>query len=169
MRAMAEAPVRTPRAEDFPRWYQDLINKGESADGGPVRGTMVIRPYGYGLWERTRLYFPQSHLTRRAEHVEGFAPEPAGVTHGGGKEREEPVVVWPPTGTINDEYFSKCVQSQRDLPLLTNQWANVLCWEMRSRLYLRTSESRRQEGPARRARGDRMWPGRSGRLSSGSG
>lgn len=161
---MAKAPVLTPQADDFPRWYQDLINKAELADNGPVRGTMVIRPYGYSLWERMQqemdarikeagaqnayfpLFIPQSYLTREVEHVEGFAPELAVVTHGGGKELEEPVVVRPTSETIINEYFSKWVQSYRDLPLLINQWANVVRWEMRSRLFLRTSEFLWQEG-----------------------
>ncbi|MEE1931145.1 proline--tRNA ligase [Streptomyces sp. TRM 70351] len=161
---MAKAPVLTPQADDFPRWYQDLITKAELADNGPVRGTMVIRPYGYGLWERMQqemdariksagaqnayfpLFIPQSYLTREAEHVEGFAPELAVVTHGGGKELEEPVVVRPTSETIINEYFSKWVQSYRDLPLLINQWANVVRWEMRPRIFLRTSEFLWQEG-----------------------
>ncbi|MER5357080.1 proline--tRNA ligase [Streptomyces sp. NPDC002785] len=161
---MAKAPVLTPQAEDFPRWYQDLINKAELADNGPVRGTMVIRPYGYGLWERMQqemdarikqagarnayfpLFIPQSYLTREAEHVEGFAPELAIVTHAGGKELEEPVVVRPTSETIINEYFSKWVQSYRDLPLLINQWANVVRWEMRPRVFLRTTEFLWQEG-----------------------
>ncbi|MHA5052806.1 proline--tRNA ligase [Streptomyces sp. SD15] len=161
---MAKAPVLTPRADDFPRWYQDLINKAELADNGPVRGTMVIRPYGYGLWERMQqemdarikeagaqnayfpLFIPQSYLTREAEHVEGFAPELAVVTHGGGKELEEPVVVRPTSETIINDYFSKWVQSYRDLPLLINQWANVVRWEMRPRVFLRTTEFLWQEG-----------------------
>lgn len=164
MRAMAKTPVLTPRADDFPRWYQDLINKAELADNGPVRGTMVIRPYGYSLWERMQqdmdarikatgtqnayfpLLIPQSYLTREAEHVEGFAPELAVVTHGGGKELEEPVVIRPTSETIVNEYFSKWVQSYRDLPLLINQWANVVRWELRPRLFLRTSEFLWQEG-----------------------
>ncbi|WP_406136378.1 proline--tRNA ligase [Streptomyces sp. NBC_01089] len=161
---MKKAPVLTPRADDFPRWYQDLINKAELADNGPVRGTMVIRPYGYGLWERMQqeldarikaagaqnayfpLFIPQSYLTREAEHVEGFAPELALVTHAGGKELEEPVVVRPTSETIVNEYFSKWVQSYRDLPLLINQWANVVRWEMRPRVFLRTTEFLWQEG-----------------------
>ncbi|MFJ8110856.1 proline--tRNA ligase [Streptomyces sp. NPDC096132] len=161
---MTKAPVLTPRADDFPRWYQDLINKAELADNGPVRGTMVIRPYGYGLWERMQaemdarikeagaqnayfpLFIPQAYLTREAEHVEGFAPELAVVTHGGGKQLEEPVVVRPTSETIINDYFSKWVQSYRDLPLLINQWANVVRWEMRPRVFLRTSEFLWQEG-----------------------
>ncbi|POX50121.1 proline--tRNA ligase [Streptomyces sp. Ru71] len=161
---MAKAPVLTPRAEDFPRWYQDLVNKAELADNGPVRGTMVIRPYGYSLWERMQqdmdarikgagaqnayfpLFIPQSYLTKEAEHVEGFAPELAVVTHGGGKELEEPVVVRPTSETIINDYFSKWVQSYRDLPLLINQWANVVRWELRPRVFLRTTEFLWQEG-----------------------
>ncbi|MEV8430150.1 proline--tRNA ligase [Streptomyces sp. HUAS 31] len=161
---MAKAPVLTPRAHDFPRWYQDVVSKAELADNGPVRGTMVIRPYGYGLWERMQaemdarikragasnayfpLFIPQSYLTREAEHVEGFAPELAVVTHGGGKELEEPVVVRPTSETIINDYFAKWVQSYRDLPLLINQWANVVRWEMRPRVFLRTTEFLWQEG-----------------------
>ncbi|MFS8202027.1 proline--tRNA ligase [Streptomyces sp. CWNU-52B] len=161
---MAKAPVLTPRARDFPRWYQDLITKAELADNGPVRGTMVIRPYGYGLWERMQqemdarikragaqnayfpLLIPQSYLSREAEHVEGFAPELAVVTHGGGKELEEPVVVRPTSETIVNASFAKWVQSHRDLPLLINQWANVVRWEMRPRVFLRTTEFLWQEG-----------------------
>ncbi|WP_089103927.1 proline--tRNA ligase [Streptomyces hyaluromycini] len=161
---MAKAPVLTPRADDFPRWYQDLVGKAELADNGPVRGTMVIRPYGYGLWERMQqeldarikaagaqnayfpLFIPQSYLTKEAEHVEGFAPELAVVTHGGGKELEEPVVVRPTSETIVNDCFSKWVQSYRDLPLLINQWANVVRWELRPRVFLRTTEFLWQEG-----------------------
>ncbi|MGW4870842.1 proline--tRNA ligase [Streptomyces chartreusis] len=161
---MAKAPVLTPRAHDFPRWYQDVVSKAELADNGPVRGTMVIRPYGYGLWERMQaemdarikragasnayfpLFIPQSYPTREAEHVEGFAPELAVVTHGGGKELEEPVVVRPTSETIINDYFAKWVQSYRDLPLLINQWANVVRWEMRPRVFLRTTEFLWQEG-----------------------
>ncbi|NEA65291.1 proline--tRNA ligase [Streptomyces sp. SID12488] len=161
---MAKAPVLTPQASDFPRWYQDLVAKAELADNGPVRGTMVIRPYGYGLWERmqaemdTRIketgaqnaYFPllipESYFAKEAEHVEGFAPELAVVTHGGGKELEEPAVVRPTSEMIINDYFSKWVQSYRDLPLLINQWANVVRWELRPRIFLRTTEFLWQEG-----------------------
>ncbi|MFI8788396.1 proline--tRNA ligase [Streptomyces sp. NPDC055105] len=161
---MAKTPVLTPQAEDFPRWYQDIVSKAELADNGPVRGTMVIRPYGYGLWERMQqdmdariketgtqnayfpLLIPQSYLHKEAEHVEGFAPELAVVTHGGGKELEEPAVVRPTSEMIINEYFAKWVQSYRDLPLLINQWANVVRWELRPRLFLRTTEFLWQEG-----------------------
>lgn len=149
---------------DFPRWYQDLVGKAELADNGPVRGTMVIRPYGYGLWERMQaemdariketgaqnayfpLLIPESYFAKEAEHVEGFAPELAVVTHGGGKELEEPAVVRPTSEMIINEYFSKWVQSYRDLPLLINQWANVVRWELRPRIFLRTTEFLWQEG-----------------------
>ncbi|MFZ3597205.1 proline--tRNA ligase [Streptomyces sp. BH104] len=161
---MAKTRVLTPRSEDFPRWYQDLITKAELADNGPVRGTMVIRPYGYGLWERMQremddriketgaqnayfpLLIPQSYLTKEADHVEGFAPELAVVTHGGGKELEEPAVVRPTSEMIVNASFAKWVQSYRDLPLLINQWANVVRWELRPRLFLRTTEFLWQEG-----------------------
>jgi prolyl-tRNA synthetase len=161
---MAKAPVLTPQAEDFPRWYQDVLNKAELADNGPVRGTMVIRPYGYGLWERMQaemdlrikacgaenayfpLFIPESYLKREADHVEGFSPELAVVTHGGGKELEEPVVVRPTSETVIGEYMGKWVQSYRDLPLLLNAWGNVVRWELRPRLFLRTTEFLWQEG-----------------------
>jgi len=158
------ARVLTPRAEDFPRWYQDLIAKAELADNGPVRGTMVIRPTGYALWERTQaemdarikaagaenayfpLFIPESYLRREAEHVEGFSPELAVVTHGGGKQLAEPVVVRPTSETVIGEFMAKWVDSYRDLPLLLNQWANVVRWELRPRVFLRTSEFLWQEG-----------------------
>jgi prolyl-tRNA synthetase len=161
---MAKAPVLTPQADDFPRWYQDVLNKAELADNGPVRGTMVIRPYGYGLWERMQsemddrikacgaenayfpLFIPQSYLTREAEHVEGFSPELAVVTHGGGKELEEPIVVRPTSETVIGEFMAKWTQSYRDLPLLLNVWGNVVRWELRPRLFLRTTEFLWQEG-----------------------
>ena len=158
------AGVLTPRAEDFPRWYQDVIAKAELADNGPVRGTMVIRPYGYALWERMQsevddrikaagavnayfpLFIPESYMRREAEHVEGFSPELAVVTIGGGKQLEEPVVIRPTSETIINSYFAKWVQSYRDLPLLINQWANVVRWELRPRIFLRTTEFLWQEG-----------------------
>ncbi len=161
---MAKAPVLTPRADDFPRWYQDVLNKAELAENGPVRGTMVIRPYGYAIWERMQaevdarikacgaqnayfpLFIPESYFQREAEHVEGFSPELAVVTVAGGKELEEPVVVRPTSETMIGEYMAKWVQSYRDLPLLLNQWANVVRWELRPRLFLRTTEFLWQEG-----------------------
>ena len=161
---MSHAPILAPQGEDFPRWYQDVIAKAELADNGPVRGTMVIRPNGYAIWERMQaemdrriklagaqnayfpLFIPESYLKREAEHVEGFSPELAVVTHAGGKELEEPIVVRPTSETVIGEYMAKWVQSYRDLPLLLNQWANVVRWELRPRLFLRTSEFLWQEG-----------------------
>lgn len=161
---MTRTPVLTPQALDFPRWYQDVITKAELADNGPVRGTMVIRPWGYALWERMQrevddrikatgaqnayfpLFIPQSYLQREAEHIEGFSPELAVVTHAGGKELEEPVVVRPTSETIVNSFFAKWVQSYRDLPLLVNNWSNVVRWELRPRIFLRTTEFLWQEG-----------------------
>ena len=161
---MAKSPPLTSPAEDFPRWYQDVIAKAELADNGPVRGTMVIRPYGYALWEAMQqevdarikaagaqnayfpMFIPMSYLEKESDHVEGFSPELAIVTHGGGKELEEPAVVRPTSETIINAFFAKWVQSYRDLPLLINQWANVVRWEMRPRVFLRTSEFLWQEG-----------------------
>jgi prolyl-tRNA synthetase len=154
----------TPQGEDFSAWYNDVVLAAELADYSPVRGCMVIRPRGYGIWElmqralddmfkatgHENAYFPmlipQSFLAREAEHVEGFAPETAVVTHAGGKELEEPLVLRPTSETIIYEMFSKWIQSYRDLPLLINQWANVVRWELRTRLFLRTTEFLWQEG-----------------------
>jgi prolyl-tRNA synthetase len=156
--------VLTSQSADFPQWYQDVLAKAELADNGPVRGTMVIRPYGYAIWERMQaeidarikaagvenayfpLFIPESYLRLEATHVEGFSPELAVVTHGGGKKLEEPVVVRPTSETIINAYFAKWVQSYRDLPMLINQWANVVRWELRPRLFLRTTEFLWQEG-----------------------
>ena len=160
---MAKGAIVT-REEDFPRWYQDVIAGAEMADNGPARGTMVIRPWGYGIWELMQaeldrrikeagaenayfpLFIPESFLKLEAEHVEGFAPELAIVTHGGGKELDEPIVLRPTSETVINHFFSKWVQSHRDLPLLINQWANVVRWELRPRLFLRTREFLWQEG-----------------------
>jgi len=161
---MAKQSVLTSQGEDFPRWYQDVVAKAELADNGPARGSMVILPFGYALWERMQsevdsrikaagaqnVYFPllipESYLRREAEHVEGFSPEVAVVTHGGGKELEEPLVVRPTSETVFGEYMAKWIQSYRDLPLLLNQWANIVRWELRPRLFLRTTEFLWQEG-----------------------
>jgi prolyl-tRNA synthetase len=161
---MPKADVLTSQAADFPQWYQEVLAKAELADGGPVRGTMVIRPYGYAIWERMQaeldarikatgaqnayfpLFIPETYFRREAEHVEGFSPELAVVTHGGGKKLEEPVVVRPTSETIIDSFLAKWIQSYRDLPLLVNQWANVVRWELRPRLFLRTTEFLWQEG-----------------------
>lgn len=161
---MAEEKKLTTRSEDFSAWYNEVVLRAELADYSPVRGCMVIRPSGYGIWERMQralddmfketghrnayfpLFIPESFLHREAEHVEGFAPETAVVTHGGGKKLEEPLIVRPTSETIIYSMFAKWVQSYRDLPLLINQWANVVRWEMRTRLFLRTLEFLWQEG-----------------------
>ena len=161
---MADDKKLPTRAEDFSAWYNELVLRAELADYSPVRGCMVIRPNGYGIWERMQrqlddmfketghqnAYFPmlipQSYLHKEAQHVEGFAPETAVVTHGGGKELEEPLVLRPTSETIIYSMFAKWVQSYRDLPVLMNQWANVIRWEMRTRLFLRTLEFLWQEG-----------------------
>jgi prolyl-tRNA synthetase len=160
---MSEKGV-TPRSEDYSRWYTDVVQKAELADYSPVKGCMVIRPYGFTLWENIQaaldrrfkdtghvnayfpLFIPMSFLQREAEHVEGFAPELAIVTVGGGKELEEPLVVRPTSETIIGHMYSQWVRSYRDLPILINQWGNVVRWEMRTRLFLRTTEFLWQEG-----------------------
>jgi prolyl-tRNA synthetase len=167
------ARVLASQNEDFPRWYQDVILKAELAETGPVRGTMVIRPWGYAIWERLQgaiderikatgarnayfpLLIPEAYLRREAEHVEGFNPELAVVTHAGGKELEEPAVIRPTSETIVNSSFARWISSYRDLPFLINQWANVVRWELRPRLFLRTSEFLWQEGhTAHASRGD---------------
>src|SRR5512140_2684128 len=154
----------TPQSEDFSAWYNDVVFRAELVNRGPVRGSMVIRPYGYRIWELLQadldgrikatghqnayfpLLIPQSYMEREAEHVEGFAPELFTVTHAGGKELEEPLVIRPTSETIIGEMMAKWISSHRDLPLLLNQWANVLRWELRPRMFLRTSEFLWQEG-----------------------
>ena len=160
---MAKA-LLTPREVDFPRWYQDVIAKAELAENGPARGSMVIRPTGYALWERIQrelddrikvagaanayfpLLIPESYMRREAEHVEGFSPELAVVTIGGGKQLEEPLVIRPTSETVVGESMARWIESYRDLPLLLNQWSNVVRWELRPRLFLRTTEFLWQEG-----------------------
>ena len=154
----------TSRAEDYSRWYNDLVQQAQLADHAPVRGCMVIRPHGYAIWEKMQsaldgmfkatghvnayfpLFIPESFLKKEAEHVEGFAPECAVVTHGGGKKLEEPLYIRPTSETIIWHMYGKWIHSWRDLPLLINQWANVVRWEMRTRLFLRTTEFLWQEG-----------------------
>lgn len=154
----------TPRSEDYSRWYTDVVQMAELADYAPVRGCMIIRPYGYELWEGIKsaldrrfkatghrnayfpLFIPMSFIEKEAEHVAGFKPELAIVTHGGGSELEEPLVVRPTSETLFGEAYSRWIQSYRDLPMLINQWANVVRWEMRPRLFLRTTEFLWQEG-----------------------
>jgi prolyl-tRNA synthetase len=153
-----------PQSEDFSAWYNDLVIRAELVDRWPVRGSMVIRPYGYRIWELLQadldgrikatghqnayfpLLIPQSFMEREAEHVEGFAPELFTVTHVGGKELEEPLVIRPTSETVIGEMMAKWISSYRDLPMLLNQWSNVLRWEMRPRMFLRTSEFLWQEG-----------------------
>ncbi len=154
----------TPQSEDFSRWYNEIVLKADLADYAPVRGCMIIKPYGYELWEAIKggldkrfkatghqnayfpLFIPMSFISKEAEHVEGFAPELAVVTIGGGKVLEEPLVVRPTSETVIGHSFAQWIQSYRDLPLLINQWANVVRWEMRTRLFLRTLEFLWQEG-----------------------
>src|SRR5437764_38222 len=151
-------------SHDFAEWYQEVIYQSELVDSAPVRGTMVIRPYGYALWEHIvtilddkikktghqnasfPLFIPESFLQKEAKHVEGFAPELAIVTHAGGKKLEEPLVVRPTSETIIHYMFARWIKSWRDLPLKINQWANVVRWEMRPRAFLRTTEFYWQEG-----------------------
>ena len=149
---------------DFPQWYTDVVLKTKLVDYGPVKGTMVIRPYGYAIWENIQkeldkrfratghenayfpLLIPMSFLSKEKEHVEGFAPEVAVVTHAGGEELAEPLVIRPTSETIIGNMYSKWLQSYRDLPILINQWANVMRWEKTTRPFLRTSEFLWQEG-----------------------
>ena len=161
---MKEAQGITPRAQDFSAWYNEAVMRAELADYSPVRGCMVIRPNGYAIWELMQralddmfkatghrnayfpLFIPQSFLQKEAEHVKGFAPEVAVVTRAGGKELDEPLVIRPTSETIIYAMFAKWIQSYRDLPLLINQWANIVRWELRTRLFLRTTEFLWQEG-----------------------
>ncbi|MGD0120821.1 MAG: aminoacyl--tRNA ligase-related protein [Candidatus Binatus sp.] len=154
----------TPRSEDFAAWYNDICLRAELADYSPVRGCIVFRPDGFAIWEALRdeldkrikktgarnayfpLFIPQSFLQKEAQHVEGFAPELAVVTHGGGKELEEPLIVRPTSETIINHMFAQWIRSHRDLPMMVNQWCNVVRWEMRTRLFLRTAEFLWQEG-----------------------
>ncbi|NLC30290.1 MAG: proline--tRNA ligase, partial [Chloroflexi bacterium] len=152
------------QAENFSEWYNQLVLRAELADYSPVRGCMVVRPYGWALWENIQkaldqrfketghvnaafpLLIPQSFMTKEKEHIEGFSPELAVVTHGGGQLLEEPLVVRPTSETIIGTMYAKWIQSYRDLPVLINQWANVVRWEMRTKLFLRTMEFYWQEG-----------------------
>jgi prolyl-tRNA synthetase len=154
----------TPRSTDFAAWYNDIILKAELADYSPVRGCIVFRPDGFAIWEALRdeldrrikktgarnayfpLFIPQSFLKKEAKHVEGFAPEVAVVTHGGGKQLEEPLIIRPTSETIVHYMFAQWIRSHRDLPMMLNQWCNVVRWEMRTRLFLRTTEFLWQEG-----------------------
>ena len=154
----------TPRDEDFNDWYNTLVLRADLADYGPVRGTMIVKPYGWALWENCQqgldrrfkatghvnagfpMFIPESFIKREAKHVEGFAPELAVVTHAGGEELEEPLVVRPTSETIIGHAYAKWIQSYRDLPILINLWNSVVRWEKRTKLFLRTSEFYWQEG-----------------------
>ncbi|MGB0666408.1 MAG: proline--tRNA ligase [bacterium] len=154
----------TPRKENYSQWYLDVISAGKLADYAPVKGCMVIRPSGFAIWEAMQarldrmfketghvnayfpLLIPKHFMEKEAEHVEGFSPECAVVTHGGGKELEEPLMIRPTSETVIGHMYSQWIQSYRDLPVLINQWCNVFRWEMRTRLFLRTSEFLWQEG-----------------------
>jgi prolyl-tRNA synthetase len=154
----------TKKSDDFNQWYVDVVRKAELADYTPIKGCMVIRPYGFALWENVRdaldsmikatghqnmyfpLFIPETYLMREAEHVEGFAPEVAWVTRGGTSELEEPLAIRPTSEAIIGPLYNKWIHSHRDLPVLINQWANVVRWEMRTRLFLRTTEFLWQEG-----------------------
>ena len=154
----------TPRDEDYSQWYIDLVRSAKLADYSDVRGCMVIRPNGYAIWEKMQaaldsmfkatghvnayfpLFIPESYIRKEADHIEGFAPECAVVTHGGGEELPEKLYVRPTSETVIWASYKKWVQSYRDLPILINQWANVVRWEMRTRLFLRTAEFLWQEG-----------------------
>ncbi len=154
----------TPKSEDISRWYTDVVLKAKLADYSPVKGCMIIRPYGYAIWENIQrildaefkrlghqnayfpVFIPESFLTKEAEHVEGFAPEVAWVTHGGSEELEERLAIRPTSEAIIGHMYSKWIESYRDLPVLVNQWANVVRWEKVTRPFLRTTEFLWQEG-----------------------
>jgi len=161
---MPESPI-TPRGRDFAQWYQDVVLQGDMAEPAElVKACMVIKPNGYAVWEGLQrelddrfkatghqnayfpLLIPQSFMSKEAEHVEGFSPELAVVTVAGGKELEEPYVIRPTSETIIGHFFTRWIQSWRDLPMLINQWANVIRWELRTRMFLRTTEFLWQEG-----------------------
>src|SRR5213075_1484447 len=160
---MAETKI-TKRSEDYSKWYTDVIAAAELADYAPVKGCMIIRPNGYAIWEKMQqaldgmfketghqnayfpMFIPESFLKKEAEHGEGFAPEVAVVTHAGGQKLEEPLIIRPTSETIIWNTYKNWIQSYRDLPLLINQWCNVVRWEMRTRLFLRTTEFLWQEG-----------------------
>ncbi len=161
---MADEKKLTTQEKDFSAWYNEVVVRAELADYAPVRGCMVVRPYGTALWENCQqgldrrfketghenalfpLLIPMSFLQKEAQHVEGFSPELAVVTHGGGKKLDEPLVVRPTSETMIGHMYAKWIRSYRDLPILINQWGNVVRWEMRTRLFLRTAEFYWQEG-----------------------
>ncbi len=162
----------TPKSEDFSRWYAEIVRKTEMADYTPMKGMMVIRPYGYAVWEEIQrlmdlrikasghvnayfpLFIPEEFLKKEAEHVQGFSPEVAWVTHGGNEELEERLAVRPTSEAIIGHMYAKWIQSWRDLPVLINQWANIVRWEKVTRLFLRTTEFLWQEGHTCHATGE---------------
>lgn len=161
---MAKADKLPKQNQDFNAWYNTVVLQADMADYGPVRGTMIVKPYGWALWENIQaaldsrfkatgvenagfpMFIPMEFLQREAKHVEGFAPELAVVTHGGGKELEEPVVVRPTSETLIGHAYSNWIQSYRDLPVLLNLWNSVVRWELRTKIFLRTLEFYWQEG-----------------------
>ncbi len=162
----------TTRGEDYSEWYNQLVLRAELADYAPVRGCMIVRPYGWALWENITaaldrsfkatghvnaafpLLIPRSFIDKEKSHVAGFSPELAVVTHGGGEELEEPLVIRPTSETIIGHAYAKWIQSYRDLPVLINQWNSVVRWELRTRLFLRTLEFYWQEGHTAHATAD---------------
>lgn len=172
---MAKGGRLPTQQEDFPGWYVALVREAGLAEHGLAKGSMIIKPYGYAIWENIQrelddrfkatghenlyfpLLFPERLLAAEAEHVEGFAPQVAVVTHGGGEKLEEPLVIRPTSEAVIWDAYSRWIQSYRDLPLLYNQWVNVLRWEMRTRLFLRTSEFLWQEGHTAHATRDEAW------------
>ena len=161
---MADKDKLIPRSEDFNEWYNAVVLKADMADYGPVRGTMIVKPYGWALWENIQaaldkrfkatgvqnagfpMFIPMSFLQKEAAHVEGFAPELAVVTIGGGQELAEPIVVRPTSETMIGHAYANWIQSYRDLPILINLWNSVVRWELRTKLFLRTLEFYWQEG-----------------------
>ncbi|MBE2236153.1 MAG: proline--tRNA ligase, partial [Caldilineaceae bacterium] len=169
---MATEQALVARAEDFNEWYNSLVLRAEMADYGPVRGTMIVRPYGWALWENVQqaldrrfketghenagfpMLIPMSFFEKEASHVEGFAPELAVVTHGGGEKLAEPLAIRPTSETIIGHTYARWIQSYRDLPILINLWNSVIRWEMRTKLFLRTLEFYWQEGHTAHATSD---------------
>ncbi|MDX1523358.1 MAG: proline--tRNA ligase, partial [Anaerolineae bacterium] len=172
---MADEEKLIPRSQDFNEWYNTLVLKADLADYGPVRGTMIVKPYGWTLWENIQhaldtrfkatgvenaafpMFIPMSYLEKEAEHIEGFAPELAVVTHGGGQALSEPIVVRPTSETTIGHAYSKWIQSHRDLPILINLWNSVVRWELRTKLFLRTLEFYWQEGHTAHATAEEAW------------
>ena len=172
---METSETLAPRDADFSEWYNSLVLKADLADYGPVRGTMIVKPYGWAMWENIQaaldkrfkatghenaafpMFIPVSFLEKEAKHVKGFAPELAIVTHGGGEELAEPLAVRPTSETIIGHTYARWVQSYRDLPILLNLWNSVVRWELRTKLFLRTLEFYWQEGHTAHATEQEAW------------